>query len=289
MKRYSTKIMCLIVFFAANALLAMESEPTNDVYATNESKYTVFIKIEPALNASMGGLKMNVDQQKIVPGDVKYLGRLKDIMDVDTSGDYAAYWTTNKDTIQKMKQDANGKKNLDLYIKIGSSVSGYYITGWNWAPSPTENKPIIASNQQWELQPKPEEIPSWMDKSIIGMPGSQEEETSWMEQSMIGLPLVGESKQSSPKVIKEEFNEYPQLKEISNGAWGNEYAQKVNAICSFDYTRAQQSDASNLCADLKKMFSGKTKVGSLNKDNAQRAINSIYERLKIYQNPGYFK
>jgi len=67
---------------------------------------------------------------------------------------------------------------------------------------------------------------------------------------------------------------------VKQGSLGQDYAKKVAEICSANYTKAEQSGASNLCSDLKKMF-----TRGLSEEDAKRVIDGMYARLKMYKTP----
>ncbi len=61
-----------------------------------------------------------------------------------------------------------------------------------------------------------------------------------------------------------------------------DYAQRAKDICDFDYTKAKERGASDLCNDLKKMLAAKART----KEEAKRIIDSIYARLRMYSDLG---
>lgn len=254
MKKSSATLISLALFFATGATVGMEPEINNTigVYVHNTTKYNLFVKIIPTMNASIGKIQTHI---KIMPRDFDDIGRLKDIQNLKISGDYAYNETSNEQALDRIKNEALRKKNENVYVNVNWSLKdGYHIQNWNWVSSEPEARDLRAFDKWPTEKSKPTEE-DWTTKSVI-FSSEQFEKAS----SVITLQDV-----------------------IMNDALGQDYAKKAMAICDANYTIAQKRGASDLCADLKKMFTTRAK----SKEDAMRIIDSIYARLQMYTNAKY--
>lgn len=250
MKNYSVKLARLMVLFATSAAIGMEPlyvDPSIGVYVINGgTKYAISVQSKPGMMATERGL--GTFNEKTVPfGKSEYVGQLQDIVDINTSGYLAMGWTSNKETVEQIKQEAVNMnyRNAIVYVHvIWNARSGYHINRWHWA--------------QEEAQAQSSEL--------IALVTLQD-----VVNGALGQEYVKE---------KNPITKVDELKEVN-------YAKIVKEICSADYTKAKERDAVDLCVDLKKMFARGKSGGLSEEDAKRiiRSFYARLEMYKKPQGP----
>lgn len=154
MKKYSVRLASVMLFFATGAAIGMERplDPGIKVFVVNKAvglggkQYTITIKAEPDLMSTQMGDEA-FKEKKVPFGSPIYVNQLSQIADIETSGDYATGWTSNKDILNMIKQEAVKMHyaNANVYVHVVPSKTGYYIYDWHWIEGAQATPSIITS------------------------------------------------------------------------------------------------------------------------------------------------
>jgi hypothetical protein len=142
------QLASLALLCATGVIVAMERQP--NVHIVNKAagytgQYEILVKTTPTMSATIGKYGFGLGEIKIPYGKSQYVGRLQDIADIETSGQYAQGWTSNKNVLNQIKENAKDYPNADFYLTVTSSGLGFKVTHWHAAsPEPqTEYSELI--------------------------------------------------------------------------------------------------------------------------------------------------